>query len=595
VIAVSSVLLGSSQSSSKKSSGGTNGPYHPVRMRICRNPRHSGQSLGVAQTAPDTIPDALQGRVVAGRYRLTDILGRGGFGAVYTGHDSDSGEAVAVKVFSRGEGLAPRADREARTARKLDHPNIHEVVGVAHDDDHAYLISELIVGERLDRSGLSDEQAVRAIAAVCDALAHAHERGVVHRDVKPANILVSTDGTVHLTDFGIARDEDAREPTVDERLLGTLSYMAPEQASGQRATGATDVWSAGLTLYAALAGRNPYRARSLAELLENLGHRAPPLHRVRPDLPRELSRALEHAMHPDPGRRPSAAGFRDLLLAAIAEPAVAAAPGWAPEAAAARPGRTLVPGSVRSLAVPAASTFIVAFTALWLLTAFPMYPPSWTVPIAALLGVAAWRHPRAAAVTGGVLAVPAFWNYAEAAGLAWIALAVTWMWASGRTAGGRDRLLVPLLAVPLALAGFGMAFVIVAATAPSRARRAVEGAAGALVAAVCGGWAGARLTHSLAGASSPLRYAQVIDRDPALAATAAALPAFAVLLAMAWRAQRRTQALALWGLGFALAAIAIPDLVANRPLGLGAEVATGLTAIIPAAWAVAGPKRASGG
>ena len=121
--------------------------------------------------------------------------------------------------------------------------------------------------------------------------------------MKPANILVSNDGTVHLTDFGIARDEDAREPTVDERLLGTLSYMAPEQAAGHRATGATDVWSAGLTLYATLTGRNPFRARSLAELLDNQSERAVPLHRLRPDLPRDLSRTLERAMHRDPGRR----------------------------------------------------------------------------------------------------------------------------------------------------------------------------------------------------------------------------------------------------------------------------------------------------
>jgi eukaryotic-like serine/threonine-protein kinase len=465
---------------------------------------------GVAQPAPATDPMTLEGRVVAGRYRLTDVLGRGGFGAVYTGHDSASGEAVAVKVFSRAEGLAPRADREARTARKLDHPNIHEVVGVAHDDDHAYLISQLVVGERFDRSGLTDEQAVRAIAAVCDALAHAHERGVVHRDVKPANILVSTDGTVHLTDFGIARDEDAREPTVDERLLGTLSYMAPEQASGERATGATDVWSAGLTLYAALTGRNPYRARSLAELLENLGQRAAPLHRLRPELPRELSRALERAMHPDPTRRPSAAGLRDLLLGAIAEPAVAAAPGWSPVAAPAG-RRAVLPDALRSHAEPAASALLAGWAVLWTLTVFPMYPPAWTLPIAGLLAVVAWRRPRAAA------------------------------------------------------------------------------AAGAVVAAVCGGWVSPRLAHGLAGADSPLAYARLIDRDPALVATTAAMVLFSVLLAVAWRAERRLQALALWGLGFGFAVVGVPQLLSSGTGGLGAGVAALLTAIIPAAWAVAGP------
>jgi serine/threonine-protein kinase len=547
----------------------------------------------VAQPAPATDPASLEGRIVAGRYRLTDVLGRGGFGSVYTGHDSASGEAVAVKVFSRGEGLAPRADREARTAQKLDHPNIHEVVGVAHDEDHAYLISQLVVGERFDRSGLSDEQAVRAIAAVCDALAHAHERGVVHRDVKPANILVSNDGAVHLTDFGIARDEDAREPTVDERLLGTLSYMAPEQASGRRATGATDVWSAGLTLYATLTGRNPYRARSLGELLDNQSQKAAPLHRLRPDLPRDLSRALERAMHPDPSRRPDAAGLRDQLLAAIAEPSVAEAPGYAPAAAPAR-RRVAIPFErLRERTAPAASMLLAGVALAYTLTAFPMYPPSWTIPLAVLLGALAWRRPLAAATAGAVIAVPAFWNFAEAAGLLWIGLAAAWIWSSRRNSG--RRCLAPLAAVPLALVGMGIAIVLVAATAPTRGRRAAEAGAGAIVAAVCGGWATAHLSAQLAGANSPFAYLHVIDRDPALAATGVAMVAFAVLLPFAWWAERRVQAVALWGLGFGLAAIGIPQLFASGAAGLGAGIAAVLTGIIPAVWAVAGPDPERGG
>jgi eukaryotic-like serine/threonine-protein kinase len=542
----------------------------------------------VAQTASATDPGQLEGRIVAGRYRLADVLGRGGFGAVYTGHDSTSGEAVAVKVFSRGEGLAPRADREARTARKLNHPNIHEVVGVAHDEDHAYLISQLVIGERFDRSGLTDEQAVRAIAAVCDALDHAHARGVVHRDVKPANILVSIDGVVQLTDFGIARDDDAREPTVDERLLGTLSYMAPEQAAGRRATGATDVWSAGLTLYAALAGRNPYKARSLSELLENLGHRAPPLRRVRPELPRELSDALERAMLPNPDRRPTAAAFRDMLLAAIAEPSVTSAPGWSPVAAPAHRTTAALPDALRRRATPAASALLAGWAALFTLTAFPVYPPSWTLPIAVLLAALAWRRPRAAAATGAALAIPAFWNFAEAAGLLWIVLAGAWAWVSLRADSPR-RCLTPLIAGPLALVGLGPAFVLVAATAPTRSRRALEAAAGAVVAATVGGWASLRPVPSLSGANSPLIYLHVIERNPQIAATAGAMALFAVLLAVAWRAERRLQAVALWGLGFGLAAVGVPELLVHGAGGAGAGVAAALTAIIPAAWAVAGP------
>ena len=128
----------------------------------------------------------MTGSTVAGRYLLTGMLGRGGFGTVYSGRDLQEGGEVAVKVFSRVEGFAPRAAREARTARKLDHPNIHTVLGVEGDDDHVYLVSKLVEGERLDRSGLDDEQAVRAIAAVCDALAHAHARGSVRANGAPS-------------------------------------------------------------------------------------------------------------------------------------------------------------------------------------------------------------------------------------------------------------------------------------------------------------------------------------------------------------------------------------------------------------------------
>ena len=135
--------------------------------------------------------------------------------------------------------------------------------------------------------------------------------------MKPANILVSTEGEVCLTDFGIARDDDAMETTLEERLMGTLSYMAPEQAAGERASGATDVWAAALTLYAHLAGRNPFKARTLPDLLEKLREGARPLSEARPDLPRTLSDTLARALDHDPRKRPDAAELRDRLLAAL--------------------------------------------------------------------------------------------------------------------------------------------------------------------------------------------------------------------------------------------------------------------------------------
>jgi hypothetical protein len=298
-------------------------------------------------------------------------------------------------------------------------------------------------------------------------------------------------------------------------------------------------------------------------------------------------------MHPDPGRRPDAAGLRDQLLAAIAGPSVAAAPGFAPAAAPAG-RRVAIPFErLRERAAPAASSLLAGLALAFTLTAFPMYPPAWTVPVAVLVGALAWRRPIAALTAGAVIAVPAFWNFAEAAGLMWIGLAAAWIWTS-RLNSGR-RCLAPLAAVPLALIGMGTAIVLVAATAPTRTRRAAEAGAGAIVAAVCGGWTAGDGSTLLAGANSPAVYLHLIGRDPALAATVVAMVGFAVLLPFAWWAERRTQAVALWGLGFGLAAVGIPHLLATGGSGLGTGIAGVLTGIIPAVWAVAGRHPKHGG
>jgi len=467
---------------------------------------------------------------------------------------------VAVKVFSRMEGFASRAAREARTAGKLDHPNIHTCLGVEQDEDHAYLISRLIVGRRLDRSQLSDEEAVRAIAAVCDALAHAHDRGVVHRDVKPSNILVGDDGAIVLTDFGIARDEDARDQTLDERLLGTLSYMAPEQARGEQATGATDVWAAGLTLYEALTGTNPFRTKSLSDLLERLSAGAKPLAAERPDLSRELSRAVQRALHRDPNRRPTAAQLRDQLLAAL-RPEQDTGDEDVVSAAHDRPPRELP--RLERLHRPVA-TALLSLSFAYVLTAFPVYPASWTLPLALLVAVLGWRRPRAAAAVAAALCLPAFWNYSQAAGLVYAPLAAAWLRA-GRRWG--MRALTPLAAIPLTLAGIGPAIVLVAAGAPTSRRRAAEATAGWLVAIVTGHLIAAGATAHLPGANDPLVYATALLHSPATLAVWVAMAAFSVLLPAARQAAgaRRVQALALWGVGFALVTVGLPAALAAHP------------------------------
>lgn len=548
----------------------------------------------MAQAVTDLPHDELSGQLVADRFLLGKLLGRGGFGAVYEGRDTRAGGAVAVKAFRRSEGLATRAEREARTASKLEHPNIHTVLGVEHDDDHAYLVSRLVVGERFDRTELSDEESVRAIAAVADALDHAHSRGVIHRDVKPANILVSTDGDVRLTDFGIARDEDTRDHTGDERVLGTLSYMAPEQARGRRASGASDVWAAALTLYARLAGRNPYRAKSLGELLELLADGAPALSELRPDLPRELTRPIMRALATDPARRPSPAEFRDQLLESIrpeqdSEEAAVADAVPAPE-----PKRRKAAVPVASLDLPlrVGGSLLAAASLAWTLGAFPVYPPLWTLPLAALIGWLAWRRPLPALTVAAALLVPAFWNHAEAAGIAWIVLAGAWIVGNRRWPTGR-RCLSPLCAVPLALAGLGPAYVLVAATAPSARRRAAEAAAGGIVMLVAGNGLTHHAVRHVAGANQPLVLIEALAQAPQAIATIAAMVVFAVLLAPAWhhRDDHRLQGVILWGMGFALAVAGLPQLVADGPhTWVPAAVAAMVAAIIPAAWALASPR-----
>ena len=196
-----------------------------------------------------------------------------------------------------------------RVAATLDHPAIVRLLESVEDDDYIYVVFELVRGDDLARAfreGMLDDAAVmRAVAAVCDALAHAHERGVVHRDIKPGNVLLRDDGILKLTDFGIALVSDP-DATVDDRLLGTLSYMAPEQALGENVDGAADIFSSALMLYEALAGANPFRAKTPQELADaSRGHLAVAVRR--PSRP-AAGRAAPH--RPRPAARPEEAPDR---------------------------------------------------------------------------------------------------------------------------------------------------------------------------------------------------------------------------------------------------------------------------------------------
>lgn len=263
------------------------------------------------------------GRLVLGRYELMEEIGRGGFATVYRAHDRKMGREVAVKAVLRGEQLGERATREARAAAKLSHPHIVTVFELAEDDHQVYLVSELIEGRtlkrRIDVDPLCDEESIHVTMQVLAALAHAHDRGVVHRDIKPDNIMIATGRapSAKVMDFGIARLEDTHRITSRGDVVGTLSYMSPEQADGRPVDGSTDVYSAALTLYECLTGANPFRAPTAAETIGRIQAGALPLTHVRPDLPAELSDLVEDAMEPDPqlrlGLRSFAVGLEQVV------------------------------------------------------------------------------------------------------------------------------------------------------------------------------------------------------------------------------------------------------------------------------------------
>lgn len=280
---------------------------------------------GVAAPLKDDDARFAPGRVVLSHYRIVRRLGQGGMGAVYLAVDDVSGQQVAIKVLpaqlARERDIRERFVHEARALATLDHPAIVPLITFATVDEDRFLVMKYVDGEPLDarlhRVGPLDfDTTRRVLRTVVEALGYAHARGVVHRDVKPANVLLANDGRVFLVDFGIAKREQSTRLTQTGMLMGTPQYMSPEQISGGPVDGRSDLYAAGLVLFEMLTGRPPFEGeKTFAILRAHVEKPVPDPRELRgEDIPGELLFAVSALLRKDPEERPAnAAGVLRIL------------------------------------------------------------------------------------------------------------------------------------------------------------------------------------------------------------------------------------------------------------------------------------------
>jgi eukaryotic-like serine/threonine-protein kinase len=252
------------------------------------------------------------GELIAGRYELEKLVGSGGMSNVFRAHDRLLERTVALKIlheqYTRDNDYVERFRREARAVAQLAHPNIVTVIDRGEQDDRQFIVFEYVDGQNLKdlsaRGPLDAGDAIRLALQVARALSFAHHRGLVHRDVKPQNVLLNEDGQAKVTDFGIARSLDVHGVTQTGTVLGTSDYIAPEQARGQKVDPKTDIYSLGAVLYELLTGEVPFAGDNfVAVAMRHVQEPAPSLLERRPDCPLRLDLAIQRAMAKDPADR----------------------------------------------------------------------------------------------------------------------------------------------------------------------------------------------------------------------------------------------------------------------------------------------------
>ena len=519
-----------------------------------------------------------ENHLVLGRYRPLRPLGSGGGGSVWLARDEHAGREVALKVVEREGKPGARAEREVDAATRLRHPRCLRALALARDDRHVYVAYPYVAGrtlrEALRGGTLDDWSAVEASAQVLEALAHAHAKGVVHRDVKPANVMLE-DGdevSVRLLDFGLAQLEHADTLTAVGDVPGTLAYIAPERLAGEEATGAADVWAVGVLLWEALAGRHPFWAVSPLETARRVELGAQPLAELRPDLPRELCRAVDRMLSVDPRKRTTAK--QSLTLLRVVE-----------EGRSERTRATTSPIVLRERAPHAALAALFAGGAAFLL---PFFPAGWPFLLGALAAIAAILSPTAGLAFALAVPVLPLGNISLGLALAYLPLALLWLLLFARDA--RSSLL--FLAGPLLATVQLLPLVpVIALHARGAVRRAALAAAAVVAAAATAVAVGLQLpltgepppsTRGVGGAERPAAafdaaFASLTSRPTLVAA----IVILAVAAATAGLARSRgLWAVAAWGAVFQGALLLAPVLAGGAPVAASWAV--------PAVWLATG-------
>jgi len=273
----------------------------------CGTPIQSSEKILISQTRTilKPIKELPPGTTLAGKYRIIEVLGRGGMGIVYKAEDTKLKRSVALKFLPpeliQDEEARARFILEAQTAAGLSHPNICTIHEINEEDGESFIAMEYVDGEtlkaRIKKGPLELDEAVNITLQVAEGLEEAHKKGIIHRDIKSANIMITEKGQAKVMDFGLAKVKGATLLTREGTTLGTVAYMSPEQARGENVDHRSDIWSLGVVMYEMLSGQLPFLGEREASILYSVVHEEPkPIKEIKRNLPPELQQIIHRAL-----------------------------------------------------------------------------------------------------------------------------------------------------------------------------------------------------------------------------------------------------------------------------------------------------------